>query len=419
VVVGRRITERKLENYVIKDFGPIRDLKIDFKDTPIVMLKGRNESGKSNASRALATLLYNTRQNSQKLLVNDNASGFRVEANFDGYQVVRQKTVDDKGKANSGEYQAVRQKAKVNSYEMSFSGEFLEEYKELGITDFYMSNIGVSSRPPEPVADILNMGFDEDTGEEYSYRRTNRMLLLTTLDSDNHKIVYNGLEASEIRSALKLAGEESKVLKGEYQKTAVIRAHTQREINDTYIPDITRLSKLHKDLKESELNYKELDRVLNLIYELVRNESKLELLTENLEPVSYSGFERLGLVICMIQELFRVDGKLKHLEGDLSGISIDNLSNLNSMVGKVVEIRGVLGKLKTMPDVQDIGQDDVGRVHLSKEVYSKISEYAGIAREIKKVEARLDEIQLTVKDLDGLYKECGNCGELVVLDGEG
>jgi predicted ATP-dependent endonuclease of OLD family len=402
--LGQRILETPLLNYTIKDFGPVGSLKIDFKDTPIVMLKGKNESGKSNVARALATLLNNTRQTTQKMLINDNAESFKVEANFDGYSVAREKGKDAGGN--------------INSYELSFTQELLDKYKDLGIENFYMQNIGASSEPPKQVADLLNMGYDKETGEEFSYRRTGKMLLLATPHSANHKIVYNGLEASEVRSALKLAGEESKKLKDSYMKTATIRAHIQKEINDTYIPDITTIEGTHKELNTCLQNYKDINNILGLLKGLETAQEKLAKLSENLETINYSDYNRLGGVISSLQEYKTASIKLKKLDTDLSHIDTNNLRLLRNTSDKLRQFYKVNEVLKHTIGLESVKVSDLILLGDLTGTYDRLKEYVSTVRGFKSADVKLKELQLTAKDFEGKYNTCTNCGELMVLGEE-
>ena len=402
--LGMRVLEERLINYQIQNFGPIGALTIDFTDTPIVMLKGKNESGKSNAARALATLMYNTRQNSQKLLINDNAGTFKVTANFEGYQIEREKGRDDN--------------KNINSYTLFFDPEFIAQHPDLGLEDFYMANIGASAEPPAPIADLLNMGYDKDTGEEFSYRRNGNMLLLTTLDSANHKIVYNGLEASEIRAALKLAGEEAKKSKDNFTKTATIRGHLQKEISDTIVPDISRLEKLYEEINVININRGKLSEVLSVLRGYSAVKLELDTLKESVESIDYSVFIELEKVIENLQSYSKVSKELKNLEGSATAIDLENLTLLTNTSSKLTDYLDTRKRLDSIPELMSLTENDIMQVEEIRKVFGLLKEYANISRELKEVDKGLSDLQLTAKDFAEHYKICTRCGELIPLNSE-
>lgn len=425
----------KIESIAIKNFRNIKDVKIGFKESPIVTLIGENEAGKTSIVKAFCVASLNGYQMKQKNYIKDGTSGFGVEIRLeDGSILQRIKTKVSNQVVIKRADGSIWQATKIDK------GGVIKE-----------------------VQDIMGL-IEEPETKEYLQVRTyeDQLLFVVTSGSTNYKVMYDALKVEQLTKALKLGTEEANSLKRDIDKNTDISKALGVNMRSIKVIDLEPLSNI-KDRLKRELNIiKMVERVQDGVLGIKRIEDELGVLV-GLKEARSIGLEEVSILKRVRDSVKRVKdlegniGELRVLEG-LSEVESKDYSKVLDLVRRVAEYKGLEAELGVYKDIELLEEIDYSKVRVLKNMGEKVEIIRKIEGEldvmgvegiqeiksssIEKIEklgrvkgileemySRYKELQLVdkkVKEINGVLiesgavvVECPNCGEMVVVDTNG
>lgn len=273
-----------------KNFRNLGDVTISFEESPIVVLSGENECGKTSTMKAFDETANNSHPRSQSEYIRTGTNGWGGEITLaDG-------TVITRIKSNSS-----------NRVTINYpDGTEWEANKSDGGN-------------PQPVQDIMGIVQEPDT-KEYLQIRTyeDQMLLVTTPASTNYKVVYNALKVDNLTRAIKLGSTSINELRSELNQNEIEKQGLIKQLKQIRFVDL-----------EPVINIR--DRITIAMQQLNKLELAVERLVRLREIKATLGalelIQRNGLVSLSIPEattlssIYRVNCSSLKISSALSNLS--------------------------------------------------------------------------------------------------
>lgn len=423
----------KIKTFRVKNFRNIGDITIDFTESPVVVLTGDNESGKTSIVKALAVLAANDNFRGQKDYIRDGTNGFGIAVDLeDGTTVVRMKT-------NT-----------INRAEVHKPGE------EPWITN----KMDDGSEVPYPIAQVMGMVKEPET-KELLHTRTyeDPLLFVITNASTNYRVMYNALKVEQLTNAISLGSDEANELRYNINKNDIaikafldnlrkIKIHNTEAISnikERVKSQLNTLDKLHKALEIKD-NIKKIEKKLEQSKQLsklsdinldvcrkLRDYSKLreniiklsELLTRyeesnklqeidiNIGVRLYDAIGRKLYVEKYRDELMNYKGisGLRELNVDLC----NKLYRASELVNYIEVLNKKLSKF-SLQGVSEISDYQIDLVVKSKQLINYVVSIKILEKSLKKLEEERYRLNDIIANSGAVVAECSSCGNSIVVD---
>ena len=423
----------KLKTLRVKNFRSIGDVTIDFTESPIIVLTGDNEAGKTSIVKAFAVLATNDNPRGQKDFIRDGSNGFGIAADLeDGTTVVRIKT------------------PQLNRYELSKPGE----------DDWVTNKIDDGGDVPYPIVQVMGIVKEPETKELLHIRTyEDNLLFVVTNASTNYKVMYNALKVEQLTNAIGLGSEEANRLRNNINTNDIaiktlldnlrkIKVHDTEAVSNIKdrvagqlhtLDKISRameikgnIKKIEKDLeisrqlseaKEISLdicrklnNYsklsKDIDRLGKLIY-MYEDSFKLKEIDASIELKLYRAMNRKTAIEVYQEEL----EKYNDIQG-IDKINTDIISRVyraNELNNYVNILRSKLSKMN-MQDVFEVTDLQLSVVDKSRKMMDYIESVKSLENSLGELEKEKDRLNEIIIESGAIVAECNNCGSSVVVD---
>jgi len=354
-----------IKSIYVKNFRNIGEVKLDFTESPIISLKGDNESGKTSIVKAFAVCALHAYTREQKSYIRDGTNGFGVAIELeDGSMVSRIKT-------NA-----------INRYEViDKDGNKWDTNKIDG------------AKLPIYVQEIMRLVEEPETREFLQVRTyENQLLFVTTSSSTNYKVMYDALKIEQLTKAIKLGSDESNKLKSDINKNDIKIEALMNNLKGIRIYDLEPLVNIRDRLKDQLESVGKLERAGD-----ISNTIK-------------DGRMRLGR-IGMID---------KYGLGELDLVQVNRYVNIYRLVYKQKELILRLKKFReinTLNNIDTTVENKIAYIMAKRdELEDKISSTVELRKLGELGELREYEAEKLNKSLELLYKNKASMELLEIID---
>lgn len=368
----------------ITNFMSIGHARCEFDERNIINIKGYNDSGKSNALRALDVCLNDRYPSNQSSFIKDDETYFRIMVGFeDGVVLLKDKYSNGQG-----------------LYEMYKDNQVIYSTKEGGA----LTRInGV----PQAIQDYLGMTNSEDFFVN-SRSCFEKQLIVQTSGSENYRFLNEILHSEEISRASILLNSDKNELMSE--KT---RLEMELEVKRQSIRGAMNIT---QDLVDS---LKSRDKILDLCSDRASSLVRMEGIQEKSSKVLE--FPTLDTIDMSRMEL------LESISQASTGLVIEvspilpsvNMDRVNLIV-RLGEISSKLGSLKDLPTLTMLDCDKLTileRLELALEgIQERTSMQEKIDFSMASWVTELDTASKALSDIGYKLVNCPNCGTSVEVE---
>lgn len=421
-----------LKSIHIKNFRNLGDVKIEFKDSPIITLLGENEAGKTSVIKAFSMCALHDSPKDQKDYIRDGQKALAIQiALEDGTLITRYKEL---GGANI--YNVIDKNG--------------EKWQTNKITD------GL----PEPVARQMGLTVENETGEYLNVRTyEDKLLFVVTPASTNYKVMYNALKVEQLTKAIKLGSTEANTLRYEISKNNDSANTLHSRLKDINVLDLEAVSSLKNSLKSQLIILDKLEKLNELVAKYNDIMSKLGALAlldaYNLQPVDVTLTSKINNINRLLKNKQEVDNKLSIYKAlnTLEQVDTNVLSRLVNLNGRITELKAknrealVLEPVKSLEGINEIVLVHIDRLRQCLSDYESANKKAQAYKEldeceeanlntlskleklvkniaenkeretnIKKWHDYIQQVQNYLKGCGVAVESCPKCGEAIVLD---
>lgn len=340
----------------IRDFRNLGNVTLDFKDSPIISLRGDNESGKTSVVKAIGVCSMNLYDRSQKDYIRDGTNGFAVGITLaDGTQVVRSKT-------------ATMNKFIIKPPNATTREQLHEHRPEKG-------------EAPQEVQDIMGLLREKETGEILNIRTyEDQLLFVVTPASTNYKVMYDALKIEHLTKALALGSSEHNALKREINTLDSNVSALRNAVSTIPIIDIDSLVEIKNNIKKYLHVIELLDKIERLTNEnkyLLESDKIFEQVTKaNLHEIDPRTYELFGRALFLLQEQHMLESQQQVYRSSehLQHISTDTIEKLLAASEKLATIQHEKHKLSAYSQLpESISEQTIISIdrisHLSSETH--------------------------------------------------
>lgn len=416
----------------VKNFRNIGDVQLDFTESPIVTLVGKNESGKTSIVKAFETCALHANPREQKDWIRDNTNMFGVQIDLqDGTQVVR-----------------IKQDGGINMYKVIYPDGHEWDVSKL------------TEGLPYEVQRLMGL-IEEPETKEYLHVRTyeDKLLFIVTPSSTNYKVMYNALKVEQLTKAIKQGSNEINELKSKIDRNDLNVQTLNTQLKAINILDITSLTAIRDRLKQQTAILNKLKQAVQLSkqMEYCRNELGVISIIErfNLQSIDEVLSMRLTSASNIFDNLSKLKIKAEVLSkvGALEEIDTRTCDKLASMIqrkdelgkkkeeatvfnnlsktseideGMVIHLSkaeqllksslSLKSELNTVNQVQSLGEIDTTVISKLESVMQKSANIETAKAQYEEIIAYIEQVNDYLKKVGVAVESCPRCGEAVIFD---
>lgn len=403
-----------IKSISIKDFRCLKEITIDFTESPIICLQAGNDSGKSSVVKAIESTIYNSNNSVSKGFIRTGSTGFKIRLELmDGNIIERERGTIG------------------NVYRLTGpDGVVVCEHSKLDKGDV----------PPQ-IAQLLNVFCDETTGELLNIRTCESLLIFAlTTGSENYKIMHTGLKVDQVSNAINLGKTRVNQLKNAIDNSNYAIAEYNKQIRSLQIPDLTPVEQLKERIAANGEKASKLKNIIADKYNIASMKSGLTTDTQKLLTLSEIDETKIVLLDTLRQatELKKTVESIKCEHDDLAGKLPEEISDKNvELISNISETIKLLNELKdnksklsgmTRELPEELNEETIKLFTEALDIIKAINEERVAAdSELKAIEeledtmkSELSQVQLVyLEDENAIRYKCKNCGEEDVISLEG
>ena len=399
----------------IKDFRCLKEVAIDFTESPIICLQAGNDSGKSSIVKAIETVMFNDNQRESKNFIRTGTQGFTIEIEMaSGTKVIRQRSL-----------------AGGNIYKMiDPNGTLVGDYTKL---DY--------GQVPVEIEQLFNVFTDKETGELLNIRTCESLLLFAlTKPSENYKIMHSGLKVDQVSKAILLGKNRINQLKTAIDISSSTVQGYNEQIRKLVVPDLTPLEALKQRVDDTADKVSGLNDLRVAISNLASMKQSLSVQSQGLDKVSEidvndmltlndllyvkntvvnvkairSEIEKYGSLSCVesididkvntlneLQSVCNAISELNDIKAQAGGIDLEALSSLETIDGEIV--LGLSMIIESKKAISELQKQVDSELEIIEKIQSELN--TALAENIKDKRVRYDA------DDGTLVVVCDKCGD--------
>ncbi len=371
-----------IKTFRVKNFRNIGDVTIDFTESPIVVFRGDNESGKTSIIKGFAVLSMHAFSRYQNDFIRNGTNGFGLALQL------QDNTLITRIKNNA-----------ANIYSIKYPDG----------TEWNTNKIDAGGVPIK-VQEVMGL-IEEPETKEYLHIRTyeDSLLFVVTPASVNYKVMYNALKVDQLTQAIKLGSTRANELKANIDdtqnsiktlmeelrkirlydidpviniKNRIKKEITQVELLSSAFEKLNRTEQIKKELgllnniQKHGIQQIDIGEVTQLAY-INRNLIKLGLLNKNIKmylpletvkPIDMHIIEKLRNTLQKINRLQELNEKVKIYK------SVDTIKEID--IGTVLRLQSALNKVKSVTNIKN----QLSKLNLSGAMPIEQSEVATISK---------------------------------------
>lgn len=319
----------KIKGIEIKNFRNIKYAAVDMRKSPILILMGENDAGKTSFIKAVTVASTNAFSDKHQKYIKDDTNGFGIGIDLESNtRVVRVKT------ANS------------NGFQIHQDGEL----------KWSTSKIDRGYGIPVEVEKVMGMIQEPETKELLQVRTyENQLLFALTKESENYKVMYNALKIDNISKALKIGNKEINDLKNNINKCEANIETYKQNLGRIKIKDISSILGMRDKMKADLEKLKKLDKAMSLLEanaKINRQIAYLEELnsTEEINSIEAYKLNHYSKLMTEREKLKNVD-LLYNLISQTSEIDYSSYEKINNVLHIMNENKLLQEKYKVYRDL--------------------------------------------------------------------
>lgn len=355
----------------IQDFRNLGNVAIDWTKSPIVVLTGENEAGKTSVIKAFTVLALHATPNAQSGYIRDGQKQFGVACDLaDGTRIIRVKQ-------RPGGF------GTVNNYSITYP-----DGKKWAINK-------LSDGLPKPVSDLMGMIVEPDTGEYLQVRTyEDKLLFAVTPFSTNYKVMYNALKVEQLTKAIKLGSDEVNRLKREIESTETSILTLRDQAREIKVLDTETLVNIKDRLKDELNTLDKIEKLKSLIDNVDRAEDQLGALA----LIDKFGLRSIDEIHCLrVLNIAKALDNIKKAEDQLGSLKLitdnnlhgidemlaSNLKNASRLIENSTKLKNKLSKVSAVSTIHEIDLSQLNQIEkvINKKAYieRKLSDSHGLA----------------------------------------
>lgn len=421
-----------IAKFRIKNFRNIGDVELDFSDSPIVTLVGKNESGKTSIVKAFETCALHASPREQKDWIRDNTNMFGVQIDLqDGTQIIR-----------------IKEDGGINLYRVIYPDGHQWDVSKL------------TEGLPSEVSRVMGL-IEEPETKEYLHVRTyeDKLLFIVTPSSTNYKVMYNALKVEQLTKAIKHGSNEMNELKSEIDKNQSSIQTLTNQMKSINVVDLTSLISMRERMKQQLTALGKIKKAVSLASQIETYRNQLgaisiidrfglgeidEVLAARLVSVSNvlenkevlenkrnaikdaTSMEGLDTRVC--ERLWNIIEKNNELSekiaqagpfSELSSLTdIDEVLTINLMkISDIVNKLGLVEKqaeaLKEADSLEYIEESTITKL---EDVINRISAIENAKNQYEEIVAYIEQVNDYLIKVGVAVESCPKCGEAVIFD---
>lgn len=422
-----------IKSLKLKNFRNMANVELDFTESPIVTLVGKNESGKTSVIKAFETCALHASPREQKDWIRDQTNMFGIEIDLeDGTKVIR-----------------IKESGGINMYKVEYpNGNHWEVSK-------------LTEGLPHEVQKIMGL-IEEPETKEYLHVRTyeDKLLFVVTPNSTNYKVMYNALKVEQLTKAIKIGSAEINELKADINKNDISITTLHTQLRGIHIRDLGSLIMIRDRIKEQLKTLKKLEKIMEVHRHVENLRSQLGAIAVlerfNLQPINELLASRLLQAGTGIENISRLREKSQLLDGLLGIEEIDTsvYSRLRSMLEKKADLEQKINEAGSYVEIGKINEvSEASAIHLNKvyelinrrnnleaqqsilnkvsslseitntEAVTKLSRIMELNNQIatekdqyNKIVDYIEQVEVYLKQCGVAVETCPRCGEAVIFD---
>lgn len=413
----------------VANFRCLSDVEIDFNRSPIVALKGDNESGKTSFIKAFAVAAMHAWPTEQKSFIRDFTNGFAIAIRLDDGTVVSRLKL-----------------AAVNRYSVTRDGQTLWAADKL------------ESGTPTVVQEVMGL-IEEPETKEFLQIRTyeDQLLFVVTPTSANYKMMYWALKVDNLTRAIKCGSEEVNSLKYDMNSNNSSIVTLGNYLRGIQIVDIEPAINIRNRVQQQLQVLDKLEAAMACLERLYRQESYLakyaEIEQAGLEEVNETKFLSLINAARAYNNLGACHNKIYALEdvNNLEPVDERTMADLYSAMGRMTQLDTLSRKAQVLAPVGSLETVDLNTIAMldravtcgEKEVgfagrlqalamapdelvdIDALTTFSRAMSLVEKVDtaskeaeliANINRIESIIKSMGVATATCSRCGETVVVE---
>lgn len=324
-----------IESFYTENYRTIGEVLVDFTKSPIVVLAGGNDAGKTSTVKSIINLMYNSNNSECKKHIRTGTKKYKSVLKLQsGLQIEREKSLEG-----------------LNGYKMLLGNNTICEYnkietKENGIV------------PPEISAEI-GVVWEKETRELLNIRTYESLLLFSlTSGSDNYRIMYNALKIGDINKAIRIGKDEV----NEYNNSIKTNLNSinglQSSIQSIRLFDLEPVKLTKEKVSVLRDTVVKLHNIVSKIERVKQCQEQIERLdaTSNLQPidvVSVNSMLRLGDAISRKKQAEGRLGESSLLE-TVQSVNVGTLEKMGNLVAKLNRLKGISSQVNNMNELDKL-----------------------------------------------------------------
>ena len=297
-----------IKRVAIKNFKNLGGVQIDFDNSPIIALKGNNDSGKSSIIDAVAVCAYNAYETHQKEFIKLGTIGFGVVIELeDGTKVTRIK------KSDLNWYEVVHPDGTTWNTDKLIRGEGL----------------------PTEVEKVIGCIRENETKEFLHIRTYNdTMLFINSQNSTNYKVMYDALKVDNLTRAIKKGSVEANEIRAWINDASVKKNTLLHTLNGIQIIDLEPLTSCRDRLASNVERVKVLGKIQTTIQNIEKSKQSLgnyaEFVESGIDVIDTGRIRLLDSINRQVQNIDSLNAK-KQNYSDVEKLTVINIPLLNKI----------------------------------------------------------------------------------------
>lgn len=368
----------KIVSLEIKNFMSIEDAVIDFSDSNVISLCGRNDSGKSAITRLIEIMFYNSASTEQARYIKDGEEFWRGVMTFsDGVVYTREKY------------------AKGSSFwELRKGNDIIYTNKLPNGT------LAALNGNPEIIDNYLGVVRDEATHEKLNVRRNrDKLFLIDTTGGQNYSILNSILHSEVLSGASKALNEDKNKLNTEISIKKTEQSVLEEQYNSCDVApqeEIDEMKFLVKKLEDSNLQLMKLTAIIEILQQISG-----VIIYDELTSIDTSRLDALLNIIV--------------LKKQISVSLYDNIVDID--IDRLVELKNIMSLRKniSVPMYDELPMVDMSRFNQILELGKIFNGYYQAKNNYAKAVQIFNEKREVLQEISDKYglKVCPECGAIV------
>lgn len=359
-----------MKRFYIKNFGPIRDLELNFEKNKAYHFVSDNDNGKSMLIDAMKILCNNIADIHVQKYVSDYADKFYLECeDFDGNIIT------------------LTRGAGLATYTLRKPDGYYKEWEK------------VRGKVPDEVKEIINIYVDDEKDELFNFRYADdKILFMNTTAGENYSFFQKALRTDNVIKSLKRANREEREMQNDLDLIREKVEFEESKLED--YPDINYVEEEINLYKESVEDVYNRLGLIDKAVELMRYVDDLGkvCLPDEVKDFNSKDFENKFKIIELCKHILDNEKKCNNLDNKLKVSG--SLKDLVKDLKVTKEILGLIEAVKNYEDTIEVIGNKVDEIEGIKEVLGEGKLYLENYLDVENKLSKLGQVDTVKKGLE-------------------